>query len=184
MPYISPLSFLPDVYSAQLLFLNSCKTALVGAALSGLIVMHKLTCWSVTEKWNDVDCRMMKNPASQTTSKLLPDANNVKDDWTSWSRTSSKSNARDEHADVRYGCCRSHPTWLQPLNNIVGFIVFVSLANCMQSLANGLLGVVLSTIERHFHLSSSASSWIASSYEIGQIPVLVVVSLLGTRSAT
>ena len=125
---------------------------------------------------------MMKNSASQTTSKLLPDANNVKEDWTPRSRSSSKSKAQNEDADVRYGCCSSHPTWLQPLNNIVGFIVFVSLANCMQSLANGLLGVVMSTIERHFDLTSSASSWIASSYEIGQIPVLVVVSLLGTRS--
>ena len=93
-----------------------------------------------------------------------------------------KSKVSSEDADVRYGCCGRQPTCLQPLNNIVGFIVFVSLANCMQSLAQGLLGVVLSTIERHFDLSSATSSWIASSYEIGQMPILVAISLLGTRS--
>lgn len=118
------------------------------------------------------------------TSELLSETNGVKDNSSS-SRSMSASStwkACDGDADVLYGCCDSRPRWLQPLNNIVGFVVFVSLANCMQSLAQGLLGVVLSTIERHFDLSSWASSWIASSYEIGQIPVLIVLSLLGTRS--
>ena len=115
----------------------------------------------------------------QTTSQLLSEINSVKVDSMSQSRSSSKSCSEDEN--VQYGCYNSHPTWLQPLNNIVGFVVFVSLANCMQSLAQGLLGVVMSTVERHFDLASSSSSWIASIYEIGQIPVLVVVSLLGTR---
>jgi len=114
----------------------------------------------------------------ETTNEFLSDANGINGN----SRSSSKWKSCDEDADARYGCCGRHPPWLQPLNNIIGFIVFVSLANCMQSLAQGLYGVVLSTIERHFDLSSSASSWVASSYEIGQIPVLVVVSLLGTRS--
>ena len=98
-----------------------------------------------------------------------------------WTTTDGHGEAGD--ADSRYGCCDCHPGRLQALNNIVGFIAFASLANCVQSLANGLLGVVMSTIERRFDLPSSASSWIASSYEIGQIPVLVVISLLGTRSA-
>lgn len=120
----------------------------------------------------------------QATSELLSDNKNVKDHSPSRSGLSSTSKAWDEGADVRYGCCDRRPTWLQPLNNIVGFVVFVSLANCFQSLAQGLLGVVLSTIERHFDLSSSTSSWIASSYEIGQIPVLIVISLLGTRSVS
>ena len=115
----------------------------------------------------------------QTTSQLLSEINSVKVDSMSQSRSSSKSCSED--VNVQYGCYNSHPTWLQPLNNIVGFVVFVSLANCMQSLAQGLLGVVMSTVERHFDLASSSSSWIASIYEIGQIPVLVVVSLLGTR---
>ena len=121
-----------------------------------------------------------------TTSELLSDTERDKNNATCRLRSSStsKSKATDGDVDVRYGCWHSHPRWLQPLNNIVGFMVFVSLANCMQSLSTGLLGVVLSTIERHFDLSSSASSWIASSYEIGQIPVLVAVSLLGTRSVT
>jgi len=129
---------------------------------------------------------MTEKSELRTTSELLSDAHGVNnDDWTSSaprsSSTTSKTSGDDE---ARYGCWRSHPRWLQPLNNIVGFIAFASLANCMQSLSNGLLGVVLSTLERHFDLSSSASSWIASSYEIGQIPVLVAVSLLGTRSVS
>jgi len=121
----------------------------------------------------------MKNSTVQTTTKLLPDSSNVKVNHDDALR--SRSSSKLEACEVRYGCCDSHPTYLQPLNNIIGFIVFVSLANCMQSLAQGLIGVVMSTIERHFDLSSSSSSWIASSYEIGQIPVLVVISLLGTR---
>jgi len=112
----------------------------------------------------------------------LSDTNDDENDSTSTLRNSTEATC--ENVDERYGCCGSRPRWLQRLNNIVGFIVFVSLANCMQSLANGLLGVVMSTVERHFDLSSSASSWIASSYEIGQIPTLVIISLLGTRSVS
>jgi len=121
-----------------------------------------------------------------TTDELLSGKQVVENGWTSSARPTSSSKTRwtddEDEMDVRYGCWRSHPSWLQPLNNIAGFMVFVCLANCVQSLANGLLGVVLSTVERHFDLSSSSSSWIASCYEIGQIPVLVAIALLGTRS--
>jgi len=135
----------------------------------------------------------MENSEVRTTNDLLSDTEHLQDGSTSPLRTSTSkrqaagtesgyAGAAGAAGDVRYGCCRRHPRWLQPLNNLAGFVVFVSVANCLQSLANGLLGVVMSTIERHFELSSSASSWIASSYEIGQIPVLVAVALLGTRS--
>ena len=83
--------------------------------------------------------------------------------------------------DLRYGCCGTRPSWLQWLNNIVGAVTFISLANLLQSLANGLYGVELSTIERQFDLTSSQSSWIAVGYEIGPIPVLILVSVLGNR---
>jgi hypothetical protein len=56
----------------------------------------------------------------------------------------------------------------------------LSFANCHQSLANGLLGVVMSTIEKQFDLTSSESSWIASAYEFGPIPVLILLSFIGS----
>jgi len=90
-------------------------------------------------------------------------------------------NNAEETRDLRYGCFRFKPTGLQCLNTIVGAVAFLSLANCFQSLANGLLGVMLSTLEKRFDLSSSSSSWIASAYEIGPIPIVIIISYFGTR---
>jgi len=100
---------------------------------------------------------------------------------TSLGSTDVTSDLAESVPDLRYGCCFARPSWLQWLNNIVGAVTFISLANCMQSVANGLYGVVLSTIERQFDLTSSQSSWIAVGYEIGGMPILILLSVLGTR---
>jgi hypothetical protein len=86
-------------------------------------------------------------------------------------------------ADLRYGCGNYRPASLQCLGNAVGAVAIISAANFLLNFTNGLLGVVISTIERRFDLSSSQSSWMASSYEFGSMPALILISLLGTRSA-
>jgi len=93
----------------------------------------------------------------------------------------SRSSVSEDDEDLRYGCLGAHPNWMQGMNNIAGFVCGLSFANCFQSLANGLFGVVLSTIEKQFDLTSSESSWIASAYEIGPIPILLLLSFLGSR---
>jgi MFS family permease len=84
-------------------------------------------------------------------------------------------------ADLRYGCSAYRPSCLQCLNNIIGAVTFISIANFMLNFANGLLGVVMSTVERRFDLSSSESSWMASGYEFGAVPTLILISVFGTR---
>lgn len=84
-------------------------------------------------------------------------------------------------ADLRYGCSAYRPACLQWLNNIVGAVTVISAANFMLNYANALLGVVMSTIERRFDLSSSQSSWMASGYELGSLPALLLVSIFGNR---
>jgi Organic Anion Transporter Polypeptide (OATP) family len=86
-------------------------------------------------------------------------------------------------ASSRYGCGAFRPAWLQWLNNIVGAVTFLSIANLLLNFADGLLGVVMSTIERRFDLSSSQSSWMASGYEFGAVPALILISVFGTRWA-
>jgi hypothetical protein len=125
--------------------------------------------------------KLTEDPRDATRSDELEDAEAPADTKRSMT-SSSSSSSQSELPDLRYGCV-GRPAWLQWLNNIVGAVAFLSLANCFQSLANGLLGVGLSTIEKRFDLSSSSSSWIASASEIGFIPVLIFLSYLGNRSA-
>jgi len=109
------------------------------------------------------------------------------DDKSSRAPSDHKSSAAEEKnamdADLRYGCLGCRPPRLQCLNTIVVFVVWLSLSSCFHSTANGLIGVVLSTLEKRFDFSSSSSSWIASAYEIGPIPVLLVISYFGNRWA-
>ena len=46
---------------------------------------------------------------------------------------------------------------------------------------NGLSGVMMSTLEKRFSFSSVQSSLIASGYEFGTIPALLVCSYVGAR---
>jgi Organic Anion Transporter Polypeptide (OATP) family len=68
------------------------------------------------------------------------------------------------------------------MNNIVGAVFFICLANLWQGLASGVFGSAVSTLEKRFDMSSSQSSLIASGYEIGPIPVILVLMILGKRS--
>ena len=82
----------------------------------------------------------------------------------------------------KYGWFGFTPSWLQRFHTAGWLLLFLSLGNSFQSgVVSGLLGVVLSTIETRFTLSSSQSSWIASAYDVGTIPVLLAFCLIGSK---
>jgi len=79
-----------------------------------------------------------------------------------------------------FGCLRCRPACLQFLASARWFLVFVCMGTFIESMVvNGLLGVNISTIERRFALSSSQTAWIAASYEISGVPVLLIIGYLG-----
>ena len=62
------------------------------------------------------------------------------------------------------------------------FLVFMSVAAMVQGLCiNGLVNVVITSIERRFGLKSTQSGIIASSYDIGSLLAMIPVSFLGGR---
>lgn len=64
------------------------------------------------------------------------------------------------------------------------FLAFLSLAACLQGLCiNGLVNVVITSIERRFGLQSTQSGIIASSYDIGSLIIMIPVSYLGGKAA-
>lgn len=83
--------------------------------------------------------------------------------------------------DLRFGYCCFRPKRLQWLNNATGAVAIICIANAVQGFANGLFGVMLSTIEKRFDLSSSDSSIIAIGYELGPIPIIVFFTFFGNR---
>lgn len=84
--------------------------------------------------------------------------------------------------DLRYNCFGVRASRVQTLNTVAGVVTCIGLCNCFQTLVTqGLPGVVLSSIERRFSLPSTQSSWIASSYEVASIPVLLLLSFFGSR---
>ena len=84
--------------------------------------------------------------------------------------------------DMRYGFGPWKPRCLQGMNTTAGVVTCLCLGSCFQAMiTGGITGVVLSTLEKRFSLSSSQSSWIASAYEVGSVPVLLVLSYVGTR---
>jgi len=62
------------------------------------------------------------------------------------------------------------------------FLVFLCMAATIQGLCiNGLVNVVITSIERRFGLKSTQSGIIASSYDIGSLIIMVPVSYFGGR---
>ena len=62
------------------------------------------------------------------------------------------------------------------------FLVFMSVAATIQGLCiNGLVNVVITSIERRFGLQSTQSGMIASSYDIGSLLAMIPVSFFGGR---
>jgi len=79
-----------------------------------------------------------------------------------------------------FGCLRCRPACLQFMATARWFLLFMCIAVLLVSmLANGLMGVNISTIERRFALSSSQVAWIAVTYEIAGSPGLLIIGYLG-----
>ena len=84
--------------------------------------------------------------------------------------------------NYKYGWFAFTPSWIQLFHTAGWLLVFLSLGNWVENaVVSGLLGVVLSTIERRFELSSSQSSWIASACDLGTIPVLLAFCFIGSK---
>jgi len=89
---------------------------------------------------------------------------------------------RNSDSDLKYGypCCKAR--WAQFLNKASWYTFFIFWANFIQSLVtNGLVGVVLSTLEKRFSLTSMQSSWIASVYDVASVPFIIVTSYVGAK---
>ncbi|XP_053330553.1 solute carrier organic anion transporter family member 4C1 [Spea bombifrons] len=74
------------------------------------------------------------------------------------------------------------PSCLQYCNNPKGYLVMYSLLAVMQGTAvNGLVNVVISTIEKRYDLNSSLTGLISASYDIAFCLLSLVVSFYGQR---
>ncbi|KAE8635702.1 hypothetical protein XENTR_v10002710 [Xenopus tropicalis] len=74
------------------------------------------------------------------------------------------------------------PSCVQCCNNPKGYLVMYSLLAVMQGTAvNGLVNVVISTIEKRFDLNSSLTGLIAASYDIAFCLLSLFVSFYGQR---
>ena len=72
--------------------------------------------------------------------------------------------------------------WLNMFRSPRWFLVFLCMAATIQGLCiNGLVNVVITSIERRFGLQSTQSGIIASSYDIGSLVIMVPVSYFGGR---
>ncbi|XP_072028586.1 solute carrier organic anion transporter family member 4A1-like [Amphiura filiformis] len=84
--------------------------------------------------------------------------------------------------DHRYGWCGWKPDCLQRINKPVWLLVFMSFYAFMQGLiVNGLINVVISTLEKRFDLPSRKTGLIASSYDIATATLVIFVSYYGGR---
>ena len=88
----------------------------------------------------------------------------------------------ENEEDFRFGFACYKPRWLQVFNKASWYTFFLLIANTIQSLVtNGLTGVVISTLQRRFSITSVQSSWISSVYDLASVPMIVVASYLGAR---
>ena len=64
---------------------------------------------------------------------------------------------QDTRTPLLFGCCEFTPNVLQKFAKPVWVLVFMCFANVFQSmLVNGLIGVILTSLEVRFDLSSSS----------------------------
>ncbi|XP_063820143.1 solute carrier organic anion transporter family member 4C1-like [Pseudophryne corroboree] len=95
--------------------------------------------------------------------------------------------AQDHHAkeEFREGPCgwgSFTPRFLQCCNNPIGYLVMYSLLAVMEGTAvNGLVNVVISTIEKRYDLNSSLTGLISASYDIAFCLLSLFVSFYGQR---
>ena len=84
--------------------------------------------------------------------------------------------------DLKYGCRSWRPSCLQFLNRASWVIAFCSIANgVMSGAVNGLMGTMVSSIEKRYQLTSFESSLIVVSFDAAMLPVLVITSYFLTK---
>ncbi|XP_072038988.1 solute carrier organic anion transporter family member 4A1-like [Amphiura filiformis] len=87
-----------------------------------------------------------------------------------------------EDASWRYGWVCLRPKFLQYLNNPKGYLFFLCVFVFAQGFTvNGMVYVVLSTLERRFNLPSVRSGFISSTYDLAVMCVVVFVTYFGER---
>ncbi|XP_073534044.1 solute carrier organic anion transporter family member 4C1 isoform X2 [Phyllobates terribilis] len=98
-------------------------------------------------------------------------------------KENSQTNLIDEEfKEGPYGWGKFTPSFLQCCNNPKGYLVMYSLLAVMQGTAvNGLVNVVISTLEKRYDLNSSLTGLISASYDIAFCLLSLFVSYYGQR---
>ncbi|KAM9330944.1 solute carrier organic anion transporter family member 4C1 [Gastrophryne carolinensis] len=108
--------------------------------------------------------------------KVIPDAEVNKN------ATQDKVINQGEYKEGPCGWGSFTPSFLQCCNNPTGYLVLYSLLAVMQGTAvNGLVNVVISTIEKRYDLNSSLTGVISASYDIAFCVLSLFVSFYGQR---
>ncbi len=79
-------------------------------------------------------------------------------------------------------CCSCRPRWLQFFHRPLFLSLAVAFTGFTQNFAvNGLLGAVISTLEKRFHFASKQTALISIMYDIAMVFVLLPVSHFGQK---
>ncbi len=84
---------------------------------------------------------------------------------------------KEEHCGI--GCWR--PACLEPLRDIRAFIAAMCFASCLQASYSGYTSSQITTIEKRFAIGSIVVGSINSSFEVGYISCVMIVSYLGAK---
>ena len=92
-----------------------------------------------------------------------------------------KAETKDTNeAHMKFGWFAFTPKPLQKIATGVWFGIFLCYANaCQAFLINGLVGLVITSLEIRFDFQSSLSSWISNATELAPIPVYLLISIWG-----
>ncbi|XP_048736625.2 solute carrier organic anion transporter family member 4A1-like [Ostrea edulis] len=87
-----------------------------------------------------------------------------------------------EAVDTRLGLGSCKPQYLQSLNKMSLFVLWAFILCFLEGFAvNGIANAGLPAIEKHFSISSTKSSVVASSQDFGALAVVLFVSFVGAR---
>eukprot|EP00057_Strongylocentrotus_purpuratus_P019729 XP_011674203.1 PREDICTED: solute carrier organic anion transporter family member 4A1 [Strongylocentrotus purpuratus] len=89
----------------------------------------------------------------------------------------------DDDDNPECGWFRWRPNCLQCCNNIVGYTLFLSIFVIAQGMTvNGLVYVVITTLERRFGFTSVRSGFISSSYDFTVMVIIIFVTYFGEKA--
>ncbi|KAH3854439.1 solute carrier organic anion transporter family member 4A1-like [Dreissena polymorpha] len=93
-----------------------------------------------------------------------------------------KPDASGVHIDTRFGYGPCKPRFLQIFNRLWFLTIFLTIFCFLEGFAiNGIANAGLPAIERQFQLTSSKSSLIPASQDIGALVVIMFISFIGAR---